>query len=718
MTTDVSTGTMDAEEADSPEPQSTSQLKGDDLLRRIKRWYKDDIGKATRWRKEAREAYKLRDGDQWSDEDKVKLAAEERPAIVFNRIGPTIDVVCGLETNQRQDISCKQRGLEDAHVAECGTALIEWARDQCEAEEAESDAFNDVLTGGMGWLEVRVDDMGETQVVEGNIDPFEMVWDSSAKARNLSDGRHVLRARELDLDAAREMFGADKERRALHATWATDTGEGGTTSDNRHDYDQTVPGGDDGGTKVTIVEAQWYEIKPIVLITYPQIGEDGQPVLAEQGKPVPGKVEELAPDKADMVVERSAMLGVIPISVRPTKKRCAYNVFVGGELLSDPDELPSRGDLAYQAITGKWDKAKGYPYGIVRAATDPQRWANKVRVQTLHILNTTAKNTILHEEGAFLDEEDAKLQIAKAGGVVKVQTGALTGGRITKWDNQPFQPGYSQFVQEADHAIGSVTGINPELLGMQDREQAGVLEETRKKAAVTILAAFFDNLRKCRKTIGALLVNYTSSGILPIEDLERAVGPELAPVLPQLMEPGALKFDIIVDESPASTNAKERGWAAIQQLMPMLLKMEEKKPLPTEVWAEIIRFMPLPSGPGEKIIKAISAPPSPETTQKQTEQEEIAKAGAVAKVERDKAAAAKDTATAQKTMVEAGTPPPEAPIELPGPADDAKAHKDHAQAGEAEARTTKIQIETARLVQTPIEDPNAQRVNPFNRMQP
>jgi hypothetical protein len=138
--------------------------------------------------------------------------------------------------------------------------------------------------------------------------------------------------------------------------------------------------------------------------------------------------------------------------------------------------------------------------------------------------------------------------------------------------------------------------VNLELLGMADREQAGVLEAQRKQAGMTILSALFDSLRRYRKIQGRVLLGmiqkYVPEGRLI--RIDQSGGPQYAKFV---KDPAGTRYDIIVDEAPTSTNAKERAWIMITQLMPMMQHL----PLPPDAWLEILKYSPLPDTLMEKI---------------------------------------------------------------------------------------------------------------------
>lgn len=584
------------DEAKPTAPPRTSELLPDDRMKRLKRWYKESIERVEKWRKQAEEDFAFVDGHQWDPKDEAKLKEENRPAIVFNRTGATIDAACGVEIGQQQEITCKQKGLEDGGTAEVATAIVEWVDDQCDATTEESDAFRDCLISGLAWVECRVDDVGEIRVVEQRIDPFEIVWDASSQRRNFTDGRHVFRTRELSLEEAREFFpGVEDED--LDCTW--DTGDGKTIIEGRRGYGSGRHDDDLTGQRVKIGEAQWRELE----------------IDPETGR----------------------------------KKWCIYQSFFGRVELQPPVKLPTgpEGLFNYQACTGKYDHKDKIPYGIVRSVKDPQRYANKFLLQSMHILNTTAKNAVGIEQGSVENLDQFRKEWAQPGAVVEFRPGALVNGRVQLFSGQQMPTVLADLMMFALSSIRECSGINLEMLGQAAREQAGVLEQERKKAAVTILAVYFKNLTALRKTLGKLRLRYALSGMIPPEDLMEAVGPDNAETLAQLTPDKALRYDIIVDESPTSPNAKDRYWNAMQPVLPALMKRED---LPPEVWAEIVRYMPIPSGMSEALIRAFTKPPEPDPNAERMKEAQTAKVEGEA---RDKHASA-DLKLAQIGEAQAG----------------------------------------------------------------
>ena len=120
------------------------------------------------------------------------------------------------------------------------TSAAKWFRQQCDAEDEESDAFRDLVVCGMGWTETRLDyeDNPEGDPKVDRVDPLEMVWDSGAKKRNLVDNRRLAHIRRnVPIDEARALCPGDTDRpfedADYNASWIGEEGENGKPSPQR-----------------------------------------------------------------------------------------------------------------------------------------------------------------------------------------------------------------------------------------------------------------------------------------------------------------------------------------------------------------------------------------------------------------------------------------------------------------------------------------------------
>ena len=64
------------------------------------------------WKEESKEAWAFYDGDQWSQEEKEKLAEKGQAAIVINKIASKVDNISGSEISGRTRISYRSRSGE------------------------------------------------------------------------------------------------------------------------------------------------------------------------------------------------------------------------------------------------------------------------------------------------------------------------------------------------------------------------------------------------------------------------------------------------------------------------------------------------------------------------------------------------------------------------------------------------------------------------------
>jgi hypothetical protein len=204
----------------------------------LQAWVKASRDKHSDWYEEAEECFEFTAGRQWSETDKQKMIDTFRQPIEFNRIGPIVDAICGMEINNRQEVKFLPRTMGEAKKNERLSSLADWAREQAQAEDEESAAFRDAVICGRGWIETRLsfDEEPTGKIVVDRIDPMEAGVDPAARKANFTDARYVWRYRDIDTKDAEEMF-PNLAPSALHAHWAAsmarteDGGEG-----NKRDY--------------------------------------------------------------------------------------------------------------------------------------------------------------------------------------------------------------------------------------------------------------------------------------------------------------------------------------------------------------------------------------------------------------------------------------------------------------------------------------------------
>jgi hypothetical protein len=634
-----------------------------------RQWFRADLRHANEWREEAMRDYDFRDGRQYTDAERTKLESESRPPIVFNRVGAIVDAVSGQEISNRQEVRYIPRvagpakraaemppqmgdnggppmpgmgapqapQMEDTGGDQESTDLLTsaamWFRDQADADDNDSEAFRDTLTGGMGWTETRLDyeDDPDGKLRDDRIDPFEMVWDYNARKNNLSDSTRVWRVRCLPIEEARSFVSGfegpdgktlDLTDEDLHAEWAADAVYDGKSEPHESDSVRDRLAGRRNASgelqEAVIVHCQWVEREDVWRVPIPGApGPDGQP-----GKPTP---KDMTAEEYAAFKEQGKANGVIitaemeqQIGIRKRKKKVRYQAFLGNRVLKVmPTACPDH--FNFKCITGKRDQKTGQWYGLVRNMRDPQAWSNKLYSQILHIINSQAKGGILVERGTFDNDAEAEESWARSDRMTFVKQGKLSGPNQS-WAPKPVAqtpPSLQYLMETASGAIHQVSGVNMELLGMREADQAGVLEYQRRQAGLTILQPLFDNLKAYRREQGELILWYIQND-LSDGRLVRIVGKQEGEYVP-LAKQATLDYDIIVDDMPSSPNQKEKNWQIIQQMLPMVKDM-----LTPEVMLALAEDSPLPAATVQKLQKLsekASESPAAQMQQKMAELE-------------------------------------------------------------------------------------------------
>jgi hypothetical protein len=121
------------------------------LFKKLKNWFLFDYEKQADWREAARQDFAFTSDDQLPQTDKQKLRDVNRPIIIMNRVEPIIDSVPGSKVANRQEVQFIPWQQGSVQVNEVLTSAAKWFRDQCDAEDEESDAFREMVICSKGW---------------------------------------------------------------------------------------------------------------------------------------------------------------------------------------------------------------------------------------------------------------------------------------------------------------------------------------------------------------------------------------------------------------------------------------------------------------------------------------------------------------------------------------------------------------------------------------
>lgn len=453
-------------------------------------WLESALEQWMGWKGQASIERDYYEGRQWSAEEAAKLERIGQPVITVNHIYPKVNMLVGLLMQQKPTIKCLPRGREDAEIASIATKVIRYIWDVNNVQAKLAEAFTDMATVGVGWLEVRSSSvLGKDPIVVEYVPWDEVIFDPDSRQPDFSDARFIFRGRWVDEDVFREFF-PDAQDIDL-------SGNLGPSGLSSLVLDSGFRFYDSRRKRVYVLEVQWKKFEDTLCYW------DGLEVVPYE----PSVHDEAVRANKGMVMEAR-----IP--------RVYQAIIVGNWVVREGPMPYIHNDFTLVPFVAMRDRY-GQPMGIVRFLKDMQDEINKRRSKVLHYL--TAKRVIA-EEGAianpdeFMEElmrPDAFLTYRK-GYQVKIESDLQLGAQ------------HFELMKEAANEMTAISGIYPDFMGMPTNARTAAAIRARVLQSQTAIQRFFSALERGLKRVAELCLAmarqfYTGPRLIQLTDEPEAI---------------------------------------------------------------------------------------------------------------------------------------------------------------------------------------------------
>lgn len=509
---------------------------------------------------------KFANGDQWPELSQQEFNPNRKAArLVIDEINVIVQTFAGRQIMNRFERAYMPRSPAAARDGEIMTAVDKAYMHACDAEQVESAAFKDG-PGIQGVSAVRweLDTYGEVGggVKITDLPIWQVMADPEARDVNLKDRSWHAYGKWYPQSEvkARWPTGYDKVRGSIGGT-AYNISEAGKSSRipwTGMEGNQPLQPYYPKGRTLWVEYVEWRELQTLYEVAVP--ADDTlsyvdalapvappEPQLDEMGAPI--DVDAPPPsDPLTTVSLTAAELTALRTSHRATfaedipseyiaehRKLIYKYAYLCGDNELEQGDLPT-GYWTIQFLTGfRFPLADKVVWkSLVSRLVDPQRWVNVMLSALIRNIQINPKGTLFVEDGFFKNYDEAMASWSSPGSVVKVNRGAISGGRKGyEWIGgvaSPYQHMVESLMQFYRDAIPRLAGFNPGALGQLGsdlRRISGEVVRQVQDAAMTSNAEPFDALRHHRREGGKIFLSFMRA-FVEVEDVIRVVGEDTA----------------------------------------------------------------------------------------------------------------------------------------------------------------------------------------------
>jgi hypothetical protein len=562
-------------------------------IRKLKEMFRAAWDSTDEWREDAIESYKFVKGDQWSDKDKQKLADEDRPALVINKIISPVMFLAGVQRQQRTEVKLVPFERGDVRGSEIMTGLYKYIAARSREKEVDSRVFLDKIVTGLGFwkLGIDFDQTAEGELRWERVSPLAIFADPNWVENGWSKAQYVMHALWMNLDALMQEYPQHKsEIRQQYGDWLhgdSAYGDSGLTSisgdhsgdafsSRRHFWDPETQ-------RARVVEAWWVE----VLRTKVAVDLRSNRVSSE-----PEDIE-VVKQLLDQFPEAAERVALIERPVRQVKVAKFMN-----DILLDEFDSPFTGDNAgrFPIFPAVGYRLWGNPIGTVQNMKDPQREKNKRRSSMIEVVRRLPHGVWMNQESEGADPRILEKVATGAGGVVSFRT------IEPKLVPPPELPQSLVYLDRmSDQEIRDIPNIHSELTGNStQRTVSGRAIEARQRGGLTVQEPLLESFESEKQEAAAFMLGLIQQFVTP-EQAFRILGsiavrepssPEAALLAEQDMLTleqtlqGAFdaRYDVILRTQPYEPSLQMQRWQILLEFAELF-----GPAIPPEVLAEQAR---------------------------------------------------------------------------------------------------------------------------------
>jgi len=422
-------------------------------------------------------------GDQWRQEDLVKLRETRRPALTINKILSTVANVMGEQILNRSEITFRPKAGGSNEVADALAKVFKHISNTTQLDWKRSDLFADGIITSRGYLDVRMsfDESLQGDVVITPINPKNVLPDPDAEDADPNTWGQVITTKWLTADDI-EILYSKKDAEILRgrgtSTFADSTDSIDGTRDRFGELVNTRTARffgehDETERNIRIIELQQRRLDKSRYFVDLATGET---------RPVPLSWSE------DKIATAKKALGYeIITKIAP---RIRWTVIADDIVLHD-DWSPYE---SFTIIPYFPYFRRGNTIGLVQNLLSPQELLNKVSSQELHVVNSTANSGWKVKAGGLLNMSVDELEQRGAETGLVLELNELDAiDRITP--NQVPQ-GLDRISFKAEDHIKSISGVSDSLQGQDRADVAAKAIQQKRQAGTTGFAKVFDSLTR------------------------------------------------------------------------------------------------------------------------------------------------------------------------------------------------------------------------------